>query len=293
MKLAIRKWPKNHDSVSVDYGPLTFSLAIGERFRKFGGTTKWPEQEVFPTTAWNYGLVVDEKDPAESFEIRRSKEPLAKQPFTPEDTPISVVAQARKIPAWKQDGTGMVRQLGPSPVKSGEPIEKVRLIPMGAARLRITSFPVIGVGPDAHEWPEPANPPTASHCFSNDTVEALNDGILPKKPNDASIPRFTWWDHRGTHEWVQYDFGKPRTLKATDVYWFDDMGKGACRVPKSWRLVYKDSDDWKPAAASGAYGVEIDNFNRTEFTPITTTAVRLEVELKPDYSGGILEWKVE
>ena len=30
MKLTVKTWAKNHNAVSVDYGPLTFSLEIGE-----------------------------------------------------------------------------------------------------------------------------------------------------------------------------------------------------------------------------------------------------------------------
>jgi len=32
-----------------------------------------------------------------------------------------------------------------------------------------------------------------------------------------------------------------------------------------------------------------DQFNRVTFTPVTTTALRLEVQLQPKFSGGILE----
>jgi hypothetical protein len=32
---------------------------------------------------------------------------------------------------------------------------------------------------------------------------------------------------------------------------------------------------------------------RVQFPPVETTALRIEVESKPEYSGGILEWKVE
>jgi hypothetical protein len=42
--------------------------------------------------------------------------------------------------------------LQPSPARSTEPVERIRLIPMGAARLRITAFPVIGRGTDSHAW---------------------------------------------------------------------------------------------------------------------------------------------
>jgi hypothetical protein len=293
MKIAVRKWAKNHDSVSVDYGPLTFSLLIGERWTRYGGDDKWPEQEVFATTPWNYGLVLDEKEPAASFVVELSRKPLAKQPFAPEAAPVRLKAKVRRIPAWQQDSTGLIRPLQASPVKSEEPIESITMIPLGAARLRIASFPTIGDGADAHVWTRPDKPATASHCFENDTVEALNDGLLPSKSSDGTIPRFTWWDHRGTREWVQYDFEQPRVLKSSAVYWFDDTGTGACRVPKSWRLVYKDGADWKPVAAAGAYGLERDKFNQIQFAPIKTAALRLEAELQPNFSGGILEWKVE
>ena len=52
-----------------------------------------------------------------------------------------------------------------------------------------------------------------------------------RSSDDQEIPRFTWWDHRGTAEWVQYDFAKPTTVSTVSVYWFDDTGRGGCRVP--------------------------------------------------------------
>ncbi len=293
MRLIVRTWAKNHDSVSLDYGPLTFSLAIGERWSRYGSNEKWPEEEVFATTPWNYGLVLDKKNPAASITIESNQKPLAAQPFTPDSSRIRLLAKARRIPNWTQDSNGLIRTLQDSPVRSDEQIESITLIPMGAARLRITAFPVIGEGADAHEWTTPANPPTASHCFERDSVEALNDGILPTKSSDTGIPRFTWWDHRGTHEWVQYNFDSPRSLKSAAVYWFDDTGFGGCRIPKSWRLVYKDGNAWKPIEPTGSYGLERDKFNTVEFAPVKTTAIRLEADLRPDFSAGILEWKVE
>jgi DUF1680 family protein len=54
--------------------------------------------------------------------------------------------------------------------------------------------------------PTPASgaTPSASHCWQNDSVSALNDQIEPAASDDTKIPRFTWWDHRGAREWVQY-----------------------------------------------------------------------------------------
>ena len=47
---------------------------------------------------------------------------------------------------------GLVGKLQDNPAKSDEPTETVTLIPLGAARLRIASFPQIGEGAVSHEW---------------------------------------------------------------------------------------------------------------------------------------------
>ncbi len=44
--------------------------------------------------------------------------------------------------------------------------------------------------------------------------------------------------------------------------------------------------------ASG-FGVARDTWNRTEFMPVRTGALRLSVQLQDGFSGGMLEWKVE
>jgi DUF1680 family protein len=135
--------------------------------------------------------------------------------------------------------------------------------------------------------------PSASHVWAADTVEALNDQVEPRDSIDHSIPRFTWWDHRGTAEWVQYDFAAPTRVSGVEVYWFDDTGRGQCRVPQSWRLLYRVDDRWEPVANPSAAEVRKDRFNQQTFKPVETRALRLEVKLQPDVSGGILEWKLK
>ena len=46
-------------------------------------------------------------------------------------------------------------------------------------------------------------------------------------------------------------------------------------------------------AASRSIGSEADKYNRATFKPVETTALRIEVQLKPNLSAGILEWKME
>ncbi len=294
MELSVRKWAQNKDSVSVDYGPLSYALAIKERWAKYGTRNpNWPEWEVFPESAWNYGLVLDPQDPAKSFEVVRKPGPLPEQPFTPNAVPVQLKAKARKISGWQMDRFNMVDKLQESPAKSDEPIETLTLIPMGAARLRIASFPTIGSGPDAHEWTASRTAPiTASHCNGSDTVEALVDGKEPKSSSDTSIPRFTWWDHKGSAEWVECGFPKPRKVSAVEVYWFDDTGRGSCRVPQSWKLLYRVGEAWKPVEGAPAFGTRIDAYNRVTFTPVEANGLRIEAQLQPNFSGGILEWKI-
>lgn len=151
MEISVRVWKRNKNSVSVDRGPFTYSLKMGERWERSGGTDAWPEWEVFPTSPWNYGLVIDGSNPAACFEVRKRNGSLPDQPFTPENSPLEILAKGRRIPGWKMHA-GLVGLLQQSPVRSSEPIEEITLIPMGCARLRISAFPVIGEGPDATEW---------------------------------------------------------------------------------------------------------------------------------------------
>lgn len=135
---------------------------------------------------------------------------------------------------------------------------------------------------------------SASHCLETDSVQAINDGILPKASFDWSIPRLTWWDHVGTTEWVSYKYIRPRMFTSSGVYWFDDSGQGQCRPPAKYRLLWRDGNDYRPVVLKKEerYGLELDGMNEFAFEPITTDELRLEVTLQPEFSGGIMEWQV-
>lgn len=291
MHIELQHWPKNKDAISVNRGPLTYSLKIGETMVRKGGTAAWPAFEIRPTTAWNYGLVPDMKQ----FRAVSYPMPKDQQPFSFEGAPVAIKAPARLIPQWGLDVRGLVEQLQPSPALTKEPATMVTLIPMGAARLRIAAFPTVS-DRSGHAWkagprPRKAIPATASHVFQSDTVDALSDGIIPSHSGDLTIPRFTWWEHKGGTEWVEYDLPATKMVDQAQVYWFDDQGShGECRVPESWRILYWDGKSWIPVQAKTTYGLDRDRFNVVSFAPIAAKNFRIEVKLKPNFSAGILEW---
>lgn len=158
MKLRVKTWTDNKNSVSVNYGPLTYSLKINQAFRKqdskktaIGDSrwqagadpSQWPSYEIYPQSAWNYGLILNPQKPEESFRVVRSKKAVSNFPFTLETAPITLTAKARKIPNWQVDQYGLCAVLPESPISTAEPVETVTLVPMGTTRLRISAFPVV------------------------------------------------------------------------------------------------------------------------------------------------------
>ncbi len=158
MELTVRTWNRNKNSVSVNYGPLTYSLKIQEDYTKTDGRNnaqgdagwqpgadpqKWPSFEIHPGSAWNYGLLLDEKDPARSFKVVKKAWPADNNPFTNANAPIALIATGKQIPSWGIDQYGLVAVLPQSPVQSSEPATSLRMAPMGGARLRISAFPVV------------------------------------------------------------------------------------------------------------------------------------------------------
>ncbi|MBT7464051.1 MAG: hypothetical protein HN686_08715 [Bacteroidetes bacterium] len=143
MKLNLRTWEANKNSVSVDYGPLTFSLKIEEDYVQDGGTEEWPAWEIYPASPWNYALVLNSNDPLQSFEVIKRDYPASDMPFTHEGAPIMLKAKGKIIPDWGMDENNLIQELPDNPVVTEETTDEIILIPMGAARLRISSFPVV------------------------------------------------------------------------------------------------------------------------------------------------------
>ncbi|MCX6877383.1 MAG: glycoside hydrolase family 127 protein [Verrucomicrobia bacterium] len=298
MEIAVTTWTANQNSVSVNRGPLTFSVKIGEEYRRSGGTEAWPAWEIMPTTAWNYALQFDPRKLEASFKVVTKTWPSNNMPFTHQGTPLEIHAQARKLPNWKEDHLGLVDKLQPSPVKSNEPVETVTLIPMGAARLRLAALPVIGTGPDAREWQLPPEPLMSYSRGGPDPYEAMFDGKIPGNSNDPGVPRFTTYcfggaEHGKLH-WVRRNIDQAKSVSSCEVYWVDEASPpGDVRLPKSWRVLHLSGKEWKEVENPSGYGIEPDKSNTVTFKPVKTTALRLDVQCQEGRAMGIYEWQIK
>ncbi|MBQ9812320.1 MAG: glycoside hydrolase family 127 protein, partial [Thermoguttaceae bacterium] len=127
------------------------------------------------------------------------------------------------------------------------------------------------------------------------TLDATNQVEKPENSSDLVSPRATWWDRKGTEEWFEYAFAQPRKLTSATVYWFDDDPTGGCRVPASWKIVYREpgSYEWKEVRTNDEYSCDRDRDVVVNFEEITASKVRIVAQLQENYSGGILRWIVK
>ena len=158
MTLGMRRWAVNKNSVSVDYGPLTMSLKIKERYvkrdsketaigdskwQKNADASKWPTTEIYADSPWNYALVLHGGFLPLDIEVVRKPWPADNYPFTLDSVPLEIKAKGRRIPSWTMDETGLCGVLPDEDAPKASETESITLVPMGAARLRISAFPTV------------------------------------------------------------------------------------------------------------------------------------------------------
>jgi hypothetical protein len=136
MKIKLEK--RCNDAVSIHRGPLVYSLRIDEFWRRIRGEEPHADWEMYPTTVWNYGVLVDEASPEKS--IRFEEREIGDFPFSPDGAPLLAVLKGRQIPYWvlERNAAGIPPV---SPVQSDTPLVELEMIPYGCTNLRVTEIP--------------------------------------------------------------------------------------------------------------------------------------------------------
>jgi hypothetical protein len=83
------------------------------------------------------------------------------------------------------------------------------------------------------------------------------------------------------------------SVTETAIHWFEDVNAGGCRIPKEWRLLYREGAEWRPVEGEfsrGGAGVPVSTL---KFGPVITDGLRLDVQLEEGFSAGIVEWTAE
>lgn len=157
MRLTARRWSLNKNSVSVNYGPLTLSLRIRERYVRCDSrktaigdsgwqagadASLWPTTEIYPGSPWNYALV-EGGGLLHGIRVSRKPWPTDDFPFALQSVPLEFSALARRVPSWTIDEYGLCGVLPDEDAPKSPVIDEVTLVPMGAARLRISAFPTV------------------------------------------------------------------------------------------------------------------------------------------------------
>ena len=126
------------------------------------------------------------------------------------------------------------------------------------------------------------------------SLSSINDRLVPKDGDDRQMPYYHWWPKNNCTEWIAYEFPQASSVQRSTVYWFDDGPWGGCRVPKAWRIFYKDEQgNWKPVTGADRYPTIKGAACTVNFDAVTTTALKLEVDLPTDNSAGVFEWSVK
>ena len=126
------------------------------------------------------------------------------------------------------------------------------------------------------------------------SLSAVNDRLVPKDGTDRSMPYYHWWPKQGVTEWIAYEFPEASTVQSSTVYWYDDGPWGGCRVPKAWRIFFKnDNGEWQSVSGADKYPTAKGSACTVNFEPVKTKAIKIEIDLPSENSAGLFEWSVK
>jgi len=141
-------WYEN--SMSVERGPITYALKIGEESKQVSNDLDPVDygksyMEFRPSTPWNYALleVADNKLQDQYQIIKTGTTPSF--PWNQENAPLSIKTKGIRLPSWKlyNESAGPIPYSKIYNMETAKEIEEITLIPYGCTKLRISQFPFV------------------------------------------------------------------------------------------------------------------------------------------------------
>ncbi|MCW5943403.1 MAG: glycoside hydrolase family 127 protein [Fimbriimonadaceae bacterium] len=139
--------------------------------------------------------------------------------------------------------------------------------------------------------PEGSASVSLSFRSGNANPRGVNDGIEPGSSGDQPAALCHFWPHKGGEEWIAYQWPTSKPVRGVRVYWFDDTGRGECRLPATWKLQTKQGDEWSDLPIS-VYPIELNKWCEVTFPTVSTTGLRLVIRQREGWATGVHEWKV-
>lgn len=129
-----------------------------------------------------------------------------------------------------------------------------------------------------------------SFVNSNCQPEGLSTPGDPASSSEQPASLAHWWNHKGGTEWAEYSWEEAIDVTRCEVYWFDDTGRGECRLPVDWHIEVFVDGAWKWIEST--YVVRPDTWCEAKFDKVRTTRLRVVVTMQDGWSAGIHKWRV-
>ena len=145
LPMTLRTVPRDNGATGLRLGPLVMVHAIDELWRPVPDHRGLAEWEITPRSPWNLGLWSADPQGLDSWQIDRT--PVAPIPFAAADAAVVILGKGAQIRQWqmRDNSAGTLPQ---SPAATQMPLQPIRILPYGCARLRIAELPTVTIPAD-------------------------------------------------------------------------------------------------------------------------------------------------
>lgn len=140
LPMTLRTVPRDNGAIGLRLGPLVMVHAIDELWRPVPDHRGIAEWEITPRSPWNLGLWSDDPQGLTSWQVDRL--PVQPIPFAAATAPVVIHGKGAQIRQWQMRDNSAAPP-PESPVATQMPVQPIRILPYGCARLRVAEMPTV------------------------------------------------------------------------------------------------------------------------------------------------------